>query len=836
MSAREPLKASNLAATCPVCGAAFLLEEFCPKDGAKLVQAQTDPMIGSIFAERFKILSKLGAGGMGSVYKGKHMLMDKVVAIKVLEKANAESARRFQQEAKLACQLQHPNIISVTDFGISTDGQPYLVMDFLEGQSLGEAIAKERKIRFKRAIRIFLQACDALNYAHKRRLIHRDLKPGNLMLVSDDSGNEVVKLVDFGIAKKTVDETDSMSLTMTGEVFGSPMYMSPEQCMGQKLDGRSDVYSLGCVMYETVTGAPPFTAASLLELLTKRTTEDPLPLRQTNPNLQEVPPEFEKVVFTAMHRDLTQRYQSMLELWTDLQAIEAKLTGSGSNMIFSPPQNTTSAAGQSGAGDSGGFHQPGALSDSKNTSDRPNLQQQGGGSFDQSGDRGRLYQSGAAGSGSFDRSGDRRPPYESAGSDWRVKSWPQDSGGTADLNSSRTLPITRQNRIDPATTTPAQAEGSTAPAGTSKPPAKALAKGPITAAIAIASIVLIGGGLFLLKGHTNVTPPPHPAPDAQSGGWLSLQKQGEVEFKKGFFKSSVATLEDAASSATKTLDEKDPQLIGLYKSLGRAYYEEDRYKDADRILRQADSICDKAEKLNNSLDKAEIEEILGANLSSSGKDDEAKHIFDSALAIAKTHDGGDAVVANTFVARAGMMIKEKDPDQALNDLDKALKLASKKVDNGSGKATSDEETLARVENEMGRAYEIKQLLDEAKGAYGLAQHYAEKSVGKNHPLYADSLFGLATINFLRNNFAEADKQYSQVKRIREESFGINNLRTAQVVACLGILKTTQGQYDYGIALLDEALRVRTELLGADNPEVKSFAQTCEKTKRRRKGS
>jgi eukaryotic-like serine/threonine-protein kinase len=809
MNAREPSKgASTLAATCPVCGESFLLEDFCPRDGVKLKQPESDPMIGSYFAERFQILSKLGAGGMGSVYKAKHLLMDKIVALKVLEKVDGESARRFQMEAKLACQLQHPNIINVSDFGISAEGQPYLVMDYLEGQSLGDVVLKEKTVRFKRALKIFLQACDALNYAHKRRLIHRDLKPGNLMLINDESGAEVVKLVDFGIAKKTHEETNSLALTRTGEVFGSPMYMSPEQCLGLKLDSRTDIYSLGCVMYEVVTGQPPFQASGLLEILNKHTTEDPVPFHQTNPNLQSVPIEFEKIVFTAMQRDLDRRYQTMLELWTDLQALESQLTNTAGG--FAVEQSASTA--RPGYDGQSARAQP-ARPDGKSGAPQP-----------------------------------ARPSIQ-----------PGRDEAPSPYSQSRTVPLTRKALAKETRQSP-------------QPAIKTQQSNKMPIILGGIALVILGGGaLFMLsisshnsaisnnstisnsstsKSQSTATSQPNQtAGDQASPRWLRMKQEGDKEFKDGHINSSLALFEQAsAATSANSVGENDPEVVGLYKSLGRAYYEEDRDKEAEHTLHKALSICDKNGKLSGSIEAAEVKTILGSVLASEGKFEEANQFFDQALAIGKAHAGDDNTVsADTLVARAGMHIKLKHSSEALADLNEALAL--RRASSGSGHDDSinnnnnntssrknEQEDIAQIENEMGRAFEIRGLLDQAKDAYSLAQQYAEKSVGKEHPLYADSLFGLASINFMRKNFAEASVQYKKAQVIRELSFGIRNLRTAQVVACLGILKTAQGQYDDGIALLDEALRVRKELLGADSPEVKSFSKTCDEIKRSRKGS
>jgi len=326
-----------LKGTCLVCNEEFFGLSVCPNDGHAISLTQEDPLVGNILAERFEVLAKLGEGGMSAVYKARHMLMDRIVAIKLLFASDIASLKRFQLEAKLACNLNHINIVSVFDFGVSTQGQPYLVMDYLEGRSLGDCIKIDGPMQLDRALGIFTQACDALTYAHKRDVVHRDLKPSNFMLVLDDNYSELLKVVDFGIAKQiNFEDPAGQGLTKTGEVFGSPLYMAPEQCLGRKLDARADIYSMGCVMYEVLTGTPPLVGINALDTLHKHISEDPLPFAQINPATRNLPPLLEKLVFKALARDVDQRYQSMLELWTDLEVLLHAAKGGGQSTVALP--------------------------------------------------------------------------------------------------------------------------------------------------------------------------------------------------------------------------------------------------------------------------------------------------------------------------------------------------------------------------------------------------------------------------------------------------------------------------------------------------------------------
>lgn len=296
----------------------------CPDDGAELQPLQGYPPIGSIFAERYEIMSILGFGGMSIVYKARHKHMDRIVAIKVLHPTlmnDPVALERFQQESKAAASLTHPNVVTVYDFGISPDGQAFFVMDCLEGTTLDVLIDKEGYVAPDQAIVIFRQICDGLDAAHKKAIIHRDLKPPNIALIPQQDGSILVKILDFGVAKFLPNSSQqALRLTQTGEVFGSPLYMSPEQCLGKKLDQRSDLYSLGCLMYETLTGIPAVIAESFLEALNKHVGEPSKPFKEVAP-LLEIPIELETIVFKCLVKDPAQRYQSAFEVKEDLSSL-----------------------------------------------------------------------------------------------------------------------------------------------------------------------------------------------------------------------------------------------------------------------------------------------------------------------------------------------------------------------------------------------------------------------------------------------------------------------------------------------------------------------------------
>ena len=277
--------------------------------------------------ERYEVLALIGRGGMGVVYKVRDKAVDKVFAVKVLNQDLVQdkvSVKRFEQEAKAASALTHANLAAVYDYGVGASGCPFLVMDYLEGHTLEQELAKEGYFDSERALDIFIQAAEAIADSHLKGVIHRDIKPGNIILEKSENGSDFVKLVDFGIAKVLPSEQKAHeNLTQTGDIFGSPLYMSPEQCEGNMQDRRSDIYSLGCLMYETLTGIKPFAAENPIKIILRHIHEDPKPISSltTVSNLPaqfKVPADLDKVVLRCLARDPNQRYQSAYELVNDL--------------------------------------------------------------------------------------------------------------------------------------------------------------------------------------------------------------------------------------------------------------------------------------------------------------------------------------------------------------------------------------------------------------------------------------------------------------------------------------------------------------------------------------
>lgn len=284
-----------------------------------------DPLVGRVLDGRYQIEGVLGEGGMGLVYKAKHTALGKTLAVKVLRaevSRDSEIVTRFRQEAQSATSIGNEHIIDISDFGALPDGSTYFVMEFLDGLSLTKVIEADRPIPTPRAVHIAKQICNGLGAAHERGIVHRDLKPDNIYLVSRSHDKDFIKVLDFGIAK--VGGATS-KLTRAGQVFGTPHYMSPEQCAGTEVDHRTDIYALGVILYEMTCGRVPFDADNLMGILTKHLYENPIPPRELPPPT-DVTPALEAVIMKCLAKKPEQRYQTMAEMREDLLRIEGGAT------------------------------------------------------------------------------------------------------------------------------------------------------------------------------------------------------------------------------------------------------------------------------------------------------------------------------------------------------------------------------------------------------------------------------------------------------------------------------------------------------------------------------
>ncbi len=273
----------------------------------------------------YQFLDRIGKGTLSYVYQARSGKVDALLAMKIFRRSpfeNKRTLKRLEQEANKAKQLNHPNLCSVYEFGLSEKQYPYLVMDFLAGPTLEEIISTEGFLEVDRLIDIAIQICDALSHAHQHNLIHRDLKPANIYLLKAKGGYDFVKVSDFGIAKVLPNPgRETRYMTAEGEEFGSPAYMSPEQCLGERLDSRSDIYSLGCLMYEALSGKLPFSSSNPVRLGFKQVSQKPQSLRERFKDI-EIPEALDAAVLCALEKKPENRFASADNMKEVLIAIQ----------------------------------------------------------------------------------------------------------------------------------------------------------------------------------------------------------------------------------------------------------------------------------------------------------------------------------------------------------------------------------------------------------------------------------------------------------------------------------------------------------------------------------
>lgn len=289
--------------------------------------AKFDPLVGTTLAERYEIIRRIGEGGMGAVYEARHSIIGKRVAIKVLLDKfleNQELIARLLQEARLASSIGHQNIVDVTDFGTTRDGRAFVVMEFLEGEPLSELIMRDAPLPIERSLTIVKQVASALGAAHRKGIVHRDVKPENVYLVRRDD-QDFVKVVDFGVSRavRTREETGSewQRLTRTGAVLGTPLFMSPEQASGNEdIDERADLWAAALILYECLTGELPFRGANYLGVISQILNKEAQPPSSLRPELG-IPSAVDRVVMHGLEKDRERRYQQMAEFERDIDRL-----------------------------------------------------------------------------------------------------------------------------------------------------------------------------------------------------------------------------------------------------------------------------------------------------------------------------------------------------------------------------------------------------------------------------------------------------------------------------------------------------------------------------------
>lgn len=307
---------------CPKCERSQAGGSFCPVDGTRLLPEGSsraicpvdDPMLGQTLSDRYRIVRQLGVGGMGTVYEAEHLFIEKRVAIKLLRPEITESEDamlRLQREAMAASTIGHKNIVTIDDFGHLPDGRAYLSMECLEGHSLAEMI-RQGGLSTSETLRIVKELCDGLSAAHAKGIVHRDIKADNVFLLNDGG----VKILDFGIAKAQ----GNPSLTQTGAIYGTPNYMAPEQALGREIDHRVDIYAVGVLLFEMLTGRVPFIADTFMAILTQHVTEEP-PSPTSMAQGREISPALDLFVLRALAKDPRDRFQNTAEMSAELERL-----------------------------------------------------------------------------------------------------------------------------------------------------------------------------------------------------------------------------------------------------------------------------------------------------------------------------------------------------------------------------------------------------------------------------------------------------------------------------------------------------------------------------------
>jgi len=345
--------------SCPRCQRALppAATKLCVYCGAPLVRGATDPgfrpaqtatadpLVGTLIANRFQVEDLIGQGGMGKVYRARHLALDRPIVLKMLKPQLLEDPTlvgRFEREAKAASRLNHPNVIQVLDFGrLENDGTLYIVMEYVQGKDLRLVLRDEWPLGEERLCDIMAQVCSALGEAHVNNVIHRDLKPENIMVEARRDQPDHVKVLDFGIAK--ILDSDSPGLTRHDVVCGTPQYMAPEQATGSALDERSDLYAVGVILYQMTTGHLPFDGANSMEVLTRHVNEPPVPPRQRQPDAP-ISEAMERLILRALSKDPAKRPQTAEQFREELLAVPGQALAAA--RAATPPRSVAPVAAE----------------------------------------------------------------------------------------------------------------------------------------------------------------------------------------------------------------------------------------------------------------------------------------------------------------------------------------------------------------------------------------------------------------------------------------------------------------------------------------------------------
>lgn len=802
---------------CVTCGKEYSSDEIiCPEDGGLLVAAKKDPAVGTIIAEKYEILEVLGGGGMGVVYKAKHLLMHRTVAIKMLLEetvSNEYALARFQKEAQAASSLNHPNILTIFDFGIS-EKRPYLVMDYLKGQTLAEVLQKEDYLHLQRALSIYIQIASALAHAHQNGVIHRDLKPANIMLVEYEGQGDFVKIVDFGIAKTIHGggEGASIELTQTGQVFGSPLYMSPEQCRGGHLDARADIYSLGCVMYRSSTGKSPFAGQDALELMYKHVNASAPKFAECCPELK-LPQNFEDVVMKCLEKEVDNRYQTMLELRKDLE----RIAGTSINSPFIFPAGEIDASKTPAMGSL--------------EQDRETLNQIIA-----------LTESQKQAASEVAAAQEKRKKEKEALAHGHILSATEQTQITKSLESKATTASTDASAATTGHGSSASTSAST-PAQTASPTAAEIGtstqstrtktqfeRSKVLLIGAFAALLLIPAVAMMLRPSHNDKSGPNQLPMAvtsqpESKAGDELRK-GSDAYNAGKYVDAKDALQRAISLAT--LDKNSTVKFEALALLGQIDVAEGNLDSAKSsfytIITAYNTETDPKAKPSDT-QAAVAFNGLGVVETNQGIYKRAGDHLKKALSLRQKLPSKDSDIHETLMAMGTLALYEAKYTEALNDFSSA-KTTSEQI-NGP-----DHTDTANILNDMGQAYQFLKKYSEADACYKQALAIRKKKLQPNDPSIASTEMCMAALAFQRRDFGTSEKLFQDALAIDTKSLGTDNLVVAQIYFSLGVLYQQQKRFDQAADYYQKALAIRQAKLDPGDQKIAHTKALLEQVKKR----
>ncbi|MBS1953171.1 MAG: tetratricopeptide repeat protein [Cyanobacteria bacterium SZAS-4] len=735
-----------------------------------------EDMVGKIIGDKYEVLETIGGGGMGMIYKAKHILMKRIVAIKMMHPqyvSSASNLKRFQQEAQAASALSHPNILAVFDFGLTPAGAPFLVMDFLEGTNLAEVLDEVGLLPASRATNIFAQACAGLAHAHSKGVIHRDLKPGNIMLVEFDQRKDFVKIVDFGIAKvlPSGDESEAAHLTQTGEVFGSPLYMSPEQCRGRNLDIRSDIYSLGCVMYRTLTGSSPFFGQDPMECMYKQVNEAPNKFFETNPDTK-APEALEAIVFKCLAKEPADRYQTMSELKEALLEFAINTPG-----VVLDPEVMGSL--QSSTALTPLVKPPPASIENTREITKPQKQ--------------------------------TKPPVNAEPTDANAPTaaLPSTTARAAVPAASSTPPagVAASGAAGADAVGRSGAGASTAAPGAAHPHTQHqppwMRWTPVGGAIIV---VVIGLGVAFFIANNRNQQQAQPATHTASF-------DSSMDLASGFYnKADYASAENQINDTLKRTDLTDERKAEALNLLGDIEREAFQFDGAIKSYQQVLDI-EKNSKSPKENFRAHALNGLGHIYTKKGDVAKAKEALNEALRIDKDFSGDDHIeFARTSFELGNLALKEGKIAEAKKHL-----LAAKQIIENA-KGPNDPET-ASVCNALAQVYQYDGKYKEAEALYLKALQIRSTKLTAGNVETADTLLCLGTLNFVMRKYGAAESQLLQSLSIYQKKFGDKNETVAENNFCLAVLYDQQKKYAQSEPYYKSAYEIQKQILGPTNAKT-----------------